>query len=315
MMFYEAQLILQNYLRVSKGLVRGDAKVSIKYAGDLSQLTDVARATVQVTDSDSHTLSKLYKAIKKYVASPRKQGFQVLHFDDRYLKPLGKGYRDFLLLIKVQGVVCEIQINTQIMLLVKSGGGHENYEESRIWNDILIDAARKNDTSAVIQLMARKADACYATANGFSALDYASLHGNKEMAVALVEQQADVFRVDGSGTLPVNRAAVKEEYDVVSILVQHMKSVCSKFDQPLVLTATATQNVIETWAVLYRVTQQLTTTQDQGIKASGTKLRREEWLKSRRVTRNGISLQNAMGVLYTDFEVVFDRVIGGIDKL
>merc|ERR1719262_771064 len=116
----------------------------------------------------------------KMVASPA-QGVQFLHFDDRYSRPLFGGYRDFLFLISIRGILCELQINYDIFMDIKEGEGHEEYEVVRLSNDLMMDAAQKNDTSSVKQHLRKGADPNYVTARRFNPLTYAALHGNESM--------------------------------------------------------------------------------------------------------------------------------------
>merc|ERR1719262_1692861 len=121
------------------------------------------------------------------MASSPPEGIQILHFDDRYLRPMPGGYRDFLFLVAVRGMLCELQINFDIMLKVKDGEGHEEYEVVRLMNDLMLDAAQKNDTSSVKQHLKKGADPNYTNAMRFSALSYAAMHGNTEMCNALID--------------------------------------------------------------------------------------------------------------------------------
>ena len=55
----------------------------------------------------------------------------VTFFDDRYQKPFKGGYKDLLCLIRVNGFVCELQLNIDEMLIIKEGAGHAQYEKIR----------------------------------------------------------------------------------------------------------------------------------------------------------------------------------------
>ena len=47
--------------------------------------------------------------------------------DDRYQNPRGQ-YRDILVLFKINGYACELQINIDEILIIKEGLGHKQYE-------------------------------------------------------------------------------------------------------------------------------------------------------------------------------------------
>ena len=48
-------------------------------------------------------------------------------------------------MIRVNGYVCELQLNIDDMLVIKEGAGHKQYELERKVNDELIHAAMKGD--------------------------------------------------------------------------------------------------------------------------------------------------------------------------
>ena len=57
-------------------------------------------------------------------------------------RPLGGGYRDINVLLRVVHHVCELQFNLQKMIDVKeSAAGHGSYERIRLFNDKVIVAA------------------------------------------------------------------------------------------------------------------------------------------------------------------------------
>ncbi|CAE7241880.1 Pclo [Symbiodinium necroappetens] len=47
------------------------------------------------------------------------------------MNPLDGGYRDLQLSLRIQEMVCELQLNTKWMLHVKQSAGHRSFEVSR----------------------------------------------------------------------------------------------------------------------------------------------------------------------------------------
>ena len=128
--------------------------------------------------------------------------------DDRYQKPRG-GYRDILMLLKINGYACELQFNTDEVLVVKEGLGHKQYESTRMVNDDLLDAAMRSDTPAAKRALEQKAEPntprdMYA----LTPLHYAAHHGSMEVVEALLNHKADVFAKDHEGRLAIHRAVL-----------------------------------------------------------------------------------------------------------
>lgn len=103
---------------------RAEQKVTTKYGGDWSRLTDVVRATVAVDTMDEldALIPKLAALGIKPVSAP----------DDRFAQPLESGYRDLNWNVEYGGHVGELQIHVKPMLVAKQlDGGHHLYEEAR----------------------------------------------------------------------------------------------------------------------------------------------------------------------------------------
>ena len=74
-------------------------------------------------------LENMYDTLEYLVYAGELNGCRVsvTHFDDRYQRPMQGGYKDLLCLIRVNGFVCELQLNIDEMLKVKEGSGHALY--------------------------------------------------------------------------------------------------------------------------------------------------------------------------------------------
>jgi hypothetical protein len=105
-----------------KGRERALEKVAAEYGGDASNLTDLARASIEYEKMDDLT---------KGLAELQKR-FPSVRVKDRFAKPTEAGYRDILVNVKApNGHVCEVQLHLKQILEVKGGAGHKIYEEVR----------------------------------------------------------------------------------------------------------------------------------------------------------------------------------------
>ena len=97
-MFREQGLTATPLIAPRKGIVRALTKINVKYSGNVCQLSDITRGTLKIAASGKDTLEKVYKAMLNMVSSPP-EGVHFLHFDDRFLRAMPGGYRDFLFLV------------------------------------------------------------------------------------------------------------------------------------------------------------------------------------------------------------------------
>eukprot|EP00746_Dinoflagellata_sp_MGD_P130297 gnl/MRDRNA2_/MRDRNA2_64247_c0_seq1.p1 gnl/MRDRNA2_/MRDRNA2_64247_c0~~gnl/MRDRNA2_/MRDRNA2_64247_c0_seq1.p1 ORF type:complete len:950 (-),score=191.21 gnl/MRDRNA2_/MRDRNA2_64247_c0_seq1:290-3139(-) len=232
-----------------KGIVRCQTKINVKYGGDVCQLSDITRATLQIKAYGKETLANTYKAMLKMVTF-LPGNVEITHFDDRFARPMLGGYRDFLFLISVRGILCEVQLNFDTIMKVKDGEGHEEYEVVRLSNDLMMDAAQMNDSSSVKQHLRKKADPNYRTARNFNALSYAAMHGNRDMCKWLISYKANPFQVDCTGILAVTRAVKLGKLQAAEVIISAMSECARDMSQPLVLTAHARMDIILTWVSL-----------------------------------------------------------------
>ena len=101
-----------------------------------------------------NVIADIYGAIEEIVFMSELNGVRasVTLLDDRYQNPRSQ-YRDILVLFKINGYACELQINIDEILIIKEGLGHKQYESIRKNNDNLLDAAmRDNACDAQIAL-------------------------------------------------------------------------------------------------------------------------------------------------------------------
>eukprot|EP00746_Dinoflagellata_sp_MGD_P125003 gnl/MRDRNA2_/MRDRNA2_59693_c0_seq1.p1 gnl/MRDRNA2_/MRDRNA2_59693_c0~~gnl/MRDRNA2_/MRDRNA2_59693_c0_seq1.p1 ORF type:complete len:963 (+),score=244.66 gnl/MRDRNA2_/MRDRNA2_59693_c0_seq1:419-2890(+) len=279
-----------------KGSVRSGTKVNVKYAGDQCQLSDLTRGTIRLKSVGEGCLEKAYKAMFKLVQSPP-PGWDIVGFDDRYLQPLAGGYRDFLFNAKVKGMKCELQINFEVVLLVKDGDGHADYEVVRLNCDLMLHAAQKNDASAVKQHLASGANPNYCNVLLFSSLSYAALHDNSSMANCLLKAKANPFIADSTGRTPVSRAIQMQKVDVAKVIVAHMAELCADMSKPIEVEHQAQVDIIRTWL---RLNEFHKTKKD--IESDSTECH----------SKHSVTVIHGIGDLVSSFRSIFLRVSGGM---
>ena len=106
-----------------------------------------------------NVIGDIYAAIEEIVFMSELNGVRttVTLLDDRYQQPRGQ-YRDILVLFKINGYACELQINIEEILVIKEGLGHKQYESIRKNNDNLLDAAMRDNTCDAQAALIEKAD-------------------------------------------------------------------------------------------------------------------------------------------------------------
>ena len=166
-----------------KGPKRAGIKVRTRYGGDASHLSDIVRATLKFKMGPD-VLDKMYGAVEDMLFMSELHGARcsVTLFTDRYQHPFAGGYRDLLMLFKINGYACELQLNIDEILVIKEGSGHKQYEFIRKVNDDLLDAAMRSDTLSAKMALGGKADPnAPRDMYGLTPLHYAANHDNAEM--------------------------------------------------------------------------------------------------------------------------------------
>jgi hypothetical protein len=213
-----------------KGKERGGTKIKVRYGGNAAHLSDVVRATLEFSTS-LDAIDFMYSCIEDIVASDefRCKRIYLTHFDDRFQNPRG-GYMDFLLLFKVHGFVCELQLNTSEVLKVKNSNvGHSLYEETRMANDNLIFAAMTGSAHELHRALEAGANPdASKDMYELTSLHYAAQHGSVEMVQGLLDHGANVFAQDVDGHFAIYRAVLLCHVEVVELLLNKMSAQSSK---------------------------------------------------------------------------------------
>ena len=205
-----------------KGKDRGQKKVTVDYAGDCSMLSDMVRGTIIIQG----TIKDLYSVLAELVAMPELSSSMVglETVKDRYQKPMPGGYRDISLILRVCGMVCELQLNLEEVVKVKeSPAGHGLYENTRLLNDDLLYAAMRGESDKVQKALQGGADANVHDGRfSISALSFGAVTGDMIMVTQLLTKGADPCVVDNFGILPAHRSAQFGFEDVTTKIVKAM---------------------------------------------------------------------------------------------
>ncbi len=128
-----------------KSQSRAQEKIDLELDGDVTRITDLARATIIANDVES--LVEVYESLSREA--------DVVKLKNKFKSPADSGYRDINLLVRLPktNIIAEVQLHLKAIADVKSGPEHELYEiiqgierhaiaEKRPMNDI--EAAQIN---------------------------------------------------------------------------------------------------------------------------------------------------------------------------
>eukprot|EP00401_Gymnodinium_catenatum_P037364 CAMPEP_0117493752 /NCGR_PEP_ID=MMETSP0784-20121206/19258_1 /TAXON_ID=39447 /ORGANISM="" /LENGTH=705 /DNA_ID=CAMNT_0005288611 /DNA_START=99 /DNA_END=2216 /DNA_ORIENTATION=- len=230
-----------------KGIMRARVKVSVSLNGDITQLRDVVRGTLKVTAAlGQDTLQQVYLGIKDFAYEcgtflPDVQ-IMVARFKDRYQKPTQDGYSDWQFFLRLNGFICELQVNFEAALEEKENVQHKEYEISRMARDNLLHAAMKGDGTAVLLMLQTRASPQVTDSNNITPLHYAAAYGHQAMCSDLLKREADPLALDSKGILPVQCAMLRGHADVADLLLERM-SRCELTD----ITRQLGQALVSAW--------------------------------------------------------------------
>jgi len=104
---------------------RCEEKSRNEYGGDISRLIDIVRASYVV--EDELQLIGVADALQEFHENGE---IEIVRVKNRFIEPLWNGYRDALYNIKVNGVICEVQLHLGAVVLHKKKS-HHCYEHFR----------------------------------------------------------------------------------------------------------------------------------------------------------------------------------------
>ncbi|SBT14292.1 RelA/SpoT domain-containing protein [Vibrio celticus] len=103
-----------------KSQARAEEKIALELDGDVTKITDLARATIIANDVES--LVEVYEALSREA--------DVVKLKNKFKSPADSGYRDLNLLVRLPktNIIAEVQLHLKAIADVKSGPEHELYE-------------------------------------------------------------------------------------------------------------------------------------------------------------------------------------------
>lgn len=103
-----------------KSQARAEEKIVLELNGDVTRITDLARATIIANDVES--LVEVYEAVSREA--------DVVKVKNKFKSPADSGYRDLNLLVRLPktNIIAEVQLHLKAIADVKSGPEHELYE-------------------------------------------------------------------------------------------------------------------------------------------------------------------------------------------
>jgi len=210
-----------------KGRSRARAKVLTKYGNDTACLTDIMRASIVY-----QTIDELYTALIRFIEedlTDSRSDFRLLEVTDRFQQPR-EGYRDVSMLCEVDGVIGEVQLHVQTMILAKKGEGHDKYKKQRVVNEALFEACVRGYEEDVITIMKkyRVSAAGVRDKHGRNALHYACQNGMVITVRLLLKYKANPWLADDEGVLPCELALKAANFNVSDVVLRSMRQSCKE---------------------------------------------------------------------------------------
>mmetsp|Transcript_44271 Transcript_44271/g.102256 ORF Transcript_44271/g.102256 Transcript_44271/m.102256 type:complete len:1299 (-) Transcript_44271:470-4366(-) len=217
-----------------KGRSRARAKVLTKYGNDTACLTDIMRASIVY-----QTVDDLYRALVAFIAEDlqdTRSDFRLLEVTDRFQQPR-EGYRDVSMLVEVDGVIGEVQLHVQTIMLAKKGEGHDKYKKQRVVNEALFEACVRGYEEDVLTIMKkfRVAAAGVRDKHGRNAMHYACQNGMVITTRLLLMYKADPWLADDEGVLPCELALKAGNFNVSEVVLRSMRQIAQNSSQGPIL--------------------------------------------------------------------------------
>eukprot|EP00435_Cladocopium_sp_Y103_P069505 s1579_g33.t1 len=191
-----------------KGQARCESKAAFKYTDATGtswhRLTDIVRATILYDDIQS-----MYDGLNVLEQLHQDQELEIIEFNDRYQNPMPGNYRDLQLSVRIEEMVCELQLNTKVMAFVKEHAGHRSFEVARE----LIAAVKESDSrrcDEILQwgteLLGAKSVQEIVNENKKPVLHEAASTGNADLVSVFLHFKADVNLRSSDGQTALHKA-------------------------------------------------------------------------------------------------------------
>eukprot|EP00928_Gymnodinium_smaydae_P060323 TRINITY_DN4392_c1_g2_i1.p1 TRINITY_DN4392_c1_g2~~TRINITY_DN4392_c1_g2_i1.p1 ORF type:complete len:1004 (-),score=244.05 TRINITY_DN4392_c1_g2_i1:124-3135(-) len=211
-----------------KPLGRSRVKTAVRYGGDAARLSDAVRGTLVFEDS-ALVLECMVAAVEQMLDFNELWSRRVYltyfhdHFQGGLLEALrGNRRLDFLVLMKIDGFVCELRFTTQ-RLRKENRGGRSAKEEAQQHSEDLLYACMQGDQELALRALQRGAHPNGSRdLAGLGALHHAAQRGSLALVQALLNASADPLAEDGDGYAPIFRAVLLRHDDVLRALVNAM---------------------------------------------------------------------------------------------
>lgn len=200
---------------------RARQKSLTKYGNDIACLTDILRASITYKG-----IAEVYNALNTVITEDlrvKRLDFSIIVVEDRFAQPMD-GYRDMCILYDIDGIVCEVQLHSHLLMQARKSGGHRAYKRERLITELMYEACM-NGNATEIQNIAKEHKTCAPLVrdrNGRSALHYACQQGSLVGARILLQYGANVWAEDERGKLPVELALFHDHYALVDMLLARM---------------------------------------------------------------------------------------------
>eukprot|EP00931_Biecheleriopsis_adriatica_P040711 TRINITY_DN23326_c0_g1_i1.p1 TRINITY_DN23326_c0_g1~~TRINITY_DN23326_c0_g1_i1.p1 ORF type:complete len:909 (+),score=149.01 TRINITY_DN23326_c0_g1_i1:54-2729(+) len=247
-----------------KSLDRAGEKVNVKYVGNPRLLTDAVRGTLVIEATSHRQLPVIYEFLRALIKrSPGEDNWtqgvrkamsgaraRVVHFDDRYIKPLGE-YTDWLLLLDVSGQKVELQMNFDVVIQMKELDLHDTYDISRKAADTLLKLSMSCQPGTELEVLLSQhsklaENPWVRDTNGLTPLHYVAFNGDAKNILALMMGKAHPLAIDNAGLLPINRAVMCGHEHVCAMLTEAM---LEKSDEMSGLSEQGKEAILKAWTL------------------------------------------------------------------
>eukprot|EP00397_Hematodinium_sp_SG-2012_P003750 GEMP01003758.1.p1 GENE.GEMP01003758.1~~GEMP01003758.1.p1 ORF type:complete len:711 (+),score=168.08 GEMP01003758.1:1231-3363(+) len=200
---------------------RSRVKCLTKYGNDTSMLTDLMRASI-IYDDMEHVFRAVVAMVRQDITQQR-EDFLILQVEDRIQVPAGKSeYRDIKMLVRVDGLVGELQLHMRPLFERKSAG-HKLYNNERQIQETIFEAVVNNHHYANTLIQQYPAHCSVVKdKNWRRALHYAALSDAQSLTRALISANANPWVEDKDDAIPLDLSLPRGHMQESHILLSAM---------------------------------------------------------------------------------------------